>query len=227
MPLEAPGTLESDDAPGILEIPGTLEPGILEEPPSGSDEDGMRDEENGGRVPVEPPGNELLFGTVTMRLDDENGGRFELEDPIGTDIVTLLPGKEPMLLPDAGLTTELPDATGTEPDMLPPGVLPTLLEDPEYGIELAEAGATDTLLPGMLLTLKGGGTIVEPGDGLLLLGYTNPPELDTGPTGTLEAGGMEKGREDVLKLKYQLELGLEEYPVPVPQGYPVPVPVPQ
>ena len=91
-------------------------------------------------------------------------------------------------------------------------------------MELADAGATDTLFPGTLLTLKGGGTIVETGVDVLLLGYTNTPELETGPTGTLEAGGIEAGREDVLKLKYQLELGLEEYPVPVPQGYPVPVP---
>jgi hypothetical protein len=31
----------------------------------GSDSDGMRDDENGGKVPV-PPGDELLPGTVTI-----------------------------------------------------------------------------------------------------------------------------------------------------------------
>lgn len=161
MPLEAPGTLES----GGLEMLGTLEPGRLEELPIGSDADGKREDENGGRVPVDPPGNELLLGTVTIRLD-EKCGLFELEDPTGTDIVTLPPGKVPRLLEDAGLTTELPEATGT--DTLPLGELPTPLEDPEYCDELAEAGTMETL--SLETLLEGGGMATEPGvESLMIL----------------------------------------------------------
>ena len=61
---------------------------------------------------------------MTIRLDDHDG-RIDLDDPIGTDPVMLLPGREPMLLEDAGPTIELPDANGIELDALPPGVLPT------------------------------------------------------------------------------------------------------
>ena len=54
----------------------------------------MRDDENGGTVPV-PPGNELLPGTVTIRLEDHDG-LMELEGPPGTEIVMLPPEIEPI-----------------------------------------------------------------------------------------------------------------------------------
>jgi hypothetical protein len=78
----------------------------------GSDSDGMRDDENGGKVPV-PPGNELLPGTVTIRLDDHDG-RTELEGPPGTETVMLLPGREPTRLEETGPTTELAESNGRE-----------------------------------------------------------------------------------------------------------------
>ena len=77
-----------------------------------------------------------------------------------------------------------------------------------YGRD-SEAGAT--LLPGALLRLNGGGTIVEDG-----VGYPNTSELDTGAIETLP-GEIDAMAVDELKLKCLLELGLQEYPVPVPQ----------
>lgn len=177
----------------------------------GSDSDGMRDDENGGKVPV-PPGNELLPGSVTIRLEDHDG-RMELEGPPGTETVMLLPGREPTRLEETGPTTELAEPNGTELGTPLPDKPPAELEGGGYGKD-SEAGAT--LLPGMLLRLNGGGTIVEPGVEVQLVDDSPTLELETGAIETLP-GGMDAMAVDELKLKCLLELGRQEYPVPVPQ----------
>lgn len=149
--LERFGKLEDCESDGMttLELTRALlldAPGKLEEPAGGSDSDGRRDEENGGIVPV-PPGNELLPGTVTIRLDHD--GRSELDDPAGTDTVMLLPGRLPKLLEDAGTTPELTPPLGM-------GALE--LEDCSGRTELPDTGRA--LLPGR--TLERGGTLAEP-----------------------------------------------------------------
>lgn len=136
--LDAGGT----ELPSAMELEGRL---LLEIPPdpTGGSEDGACDE-NGGNVPV-PIGNELLFGTVTIRLDDHEG-RIELECPTGTDAGMLLLGIWPILLEDTGASSEF--------DEWPPYVR---LDGPGEGGELPDTGAT--LLPGMTSMLETGCSI--------------------------------------------------------------------
>ena len=192
------------DGPGTLEAPGTLDPGNWEELTGGSDSEAWCDDENGGKVPV-PAGNELLFGTVTIRLEDHDG-RSELEDPIGLDADILLPGRLPILLEDTGTAADFVLLLGT----------PTLaLEDSPGGTSLPDAGMA--LLPRVLPTLDSGGTIVDPeGAGKLDDGLSTS-ELEMGTIEMLP-GGKEATAVDEEKLKCLLELGRQEKEYPVPVG---------